>query len=104
MLYNDNMNMMMYRRKQQNGKVVIVDYDDTILPSTFVDRWQIENSKDLPQHVRYTIYYTIYYNIYDSALYYTSVLVAVFILSRTSFLRFFLFVKLSVSKDARRAK
>lgn len=40
----------MYRRKQQNGKVVIVDYDDTILPSTFVDRWQIEKSTDLPQH------------------------------------------------------
>jgi hypothetical protein len=42
---------MMYRRKQQNGKVVIVDYDDTILPSTFVDRWKIEKSTDLPQHV-----------------------------------------------------
>ncbi len=42
----------MYRRKQQNGKVVIVDYDDTILPSTFVDRWTIEKSTDLPQHVR----------------------------------------------------
>ena len=52
MLYNTCHNMnMMYRRKQQNGKVVIVDYDDTILPSTFVDRWQIENSKVLPQHV-----------------------------------------------------
>ena len=45
----------MYRRKQQNGKVIIVDYDDTILPSTFVDRWKIEKSTDLPQHVR--IYY-----------------------------------------------
>ena len=32
-------------------KVIIVDWDDTILPSTFVDRWQIENSKDLPLHV-----------------------------------------------------
>jgi len=40
----------MYRRKQQNAKVVIVDYDDTILPSTFVDRWKIEKSTDLPQH------------------------------------------------------
>lgn len=40
----------MYRRKQQNGKVVIVDYDDTILPSTFVDRWKIDNFRDLPQH------------------------------------------------------
>jgi len=39
-----------HRRKKLNRKVVIVDYDDTILPSTFVDRWQIENSKDLPLH------------------------------------------------------
>ena len=36
-----------------NSKVVIVDWDDTILPSTFVDRWQIENSKDLPLHVSF---------------------------------------------------
>ena len=43
----------MYRRKQQNGKVEIVDYDDTILPSTFVDRWKIEQSTDLPQHVSF---------------------------------------------------
>jgi hypothetical protein len=34
-------------------KVIIVDWDDTILPSTFVDRWQIENSKDLPLHVSF---------------------------------------------------
>lgn len=40
----------LYRRKQQNGKVVIVDYDDTILPSTFVDRWKIEKYTDLPKH------------------------------------------------------
>lgn len=40
----------MYRRKQQNGKVVIVDYDDTIIPSTFVDRWKIESFQELPQH------------------------------------------------------
>jgi hypothetical protein len=32
-------------------KVIIVDWDDTILPSTFVDRLQIENSRDLPLHV-----------------------------------------------------
>lgn len=38
-----------YRKQSANGRVVIVDYDDTILPSTFVDRWQIENSRDLPQ-------------------------------------------------------
>ena len=43
----------MYRRKQQKGKVVIVDYDDTILPSTFVDRWKIEKSTDLPLHVSF---------------------------------------------------
>lgn len=36
---------------RRNGKVFIVDWDDTILPSTFVDRWQIEQSKDLPLHV-----------------------------------------------------
>jgi len=48
MLYNNITTH--HRRTQSNGKVVIVDYDDTILPSTFVDRWQIENSKDLPQH------------------------------------------------------
>ena len=41
-----------YRKQSANGRVVIVDYDDTILPSTFVDRWQIENSRDLPQQVR----------------------------------------------------
>jgi hypothetical protein len=50
MLYN-NITTHHHRRTQSNGKVVIVDYDDTILPSTFVDRWQIEDSKDLPQHV-----------------------------------------------------
>lgn len=52
MINDTNMNHMktMYRRKQQNGKVVIVDYDDTILPSTFVDRWKIAKSTDLPQH------------------------------------------------------
>jgi hypothetical protein len=33
------------------SKVIIVDWDDTILPSTFVDRWQIEDSKELPLYV-----------------------------------------------------
>jgi hypothetical protein len=32
-------------------KVIIVDWDDTILPSTFVDRWQIDTFNDLPLHV-----------------------------------------------------
>ncbi|MGK3734396.1 MAG: hypothetical protein ACI8RD_004289 [Bacillariaceae sp.] len=59
MLYN-NITTHHHRRTQSNGKVVIVDYDDTILPSTFVDRWQIENSKDLPQHVSYIIYYILF--------------------------------------------
>lgn len=35
----------------KNHKVVIVDWDDTILPSTFVDRWNIENFRGLPLHV-----------------------------------------------------
>lgn len=49
-----------HRRKKSNRKVVIVDYDDTILPSTFVDRWQIENSKDLPLHVSCVELYLTY--------------------------------------------
>ena len=35
------------------NKVIIVDWDDTILPSTFVDRWQIDSSKELPLHVSF---------------------------------------------------
>lgn len=34
-------------------KVIIVDWDDTILPSTFVDRWQIDSSNELPLHVSF---------------------------------------------------
>jgi len=62
MLYNRKMDhhmKTMFRRKQQNGKVVIVDYDDTILPSTFVDRWKIEKSTELPQHVSYRVSFSI---------------------------------------------
>jgi hypothetical protein len=33
------------------NKVLIFDWDDTICPSSFVDRWGIENVKDLPKHV-----------------------------------------------------
>ena len=37
--------------KLKTRKVIIVDWDDTILPSTFVDRLQLESSKDFPLHV-----------------------------------------------------
>ena len=37
--------------RSENRKVVIVDWDDTILPSTFVDRWKIETFCGLPVHV-----------------------------------------------------
>lgn len=61
MLYDDNNRSSSRSRGHQLGKVVIVDWDDTILPSTFVDRWQIENSRDLPLHVSvvYNIYITV---------------------------------------------
>ena len=39
--------------RSENRKVVIVDWDDTILPSTFVDRWQIESYRGLPVHVSF---------------------------------------------------
>jgi len=38
-------------------RVIIFDWDDTICPSSFVDKWKIENYKELPLHVR---------NIFDS--------------------------------------
>mmetsp|Transcript_28122 Transcript_28122/g.68483 ORF Transcript_28122/g.68483 Transcript_28122/m.68483 type:complete len:248 (-) Transcript_28122:287-1030(-) len=40
----------MSRTKGNSHKVIIVDWDDTILPSTFVDRYKIDNSKELPLH------------------------------------------------------
>lgn len=51
MMYNEGCKPDMSRSEESESgnKVVIVDYDDTILPSTFVDRWQIDNSKDLPE-------------------------------------------------------
>jgi hypothetical protein len=50
MIY-DNFRSISRKHRIRGGTVVIVDWDDTILPSTFVDRWQIENSRDLPLHV-----------------------------------------------------
>jgi hypothetical protein len=41
----------MIRSNRNPHKVIIVDWDDTILPSTFVDRNQIDNSKELPLQV-----------------------------------------------------
>lgn len=31
-------------------RVVVVDYDDTLLPSSFCERWKIEHHNDLPLH------------------------------------------------------
>lgn len=33
-------------------RVIIFDWDDTICPSSFVDKWKIENYRDLPLHVQ----------------------------------------------------
>jgi hypothetical protein len=32
--------------------VIIFDWDDTILPSSFVDKCQVDNVNELPQHFR----------------------------------------------------
>lgn len=39
-----------------SSKVIIFDWDDTICPSSFVDQWKIENSKDLPLHFQNLFY------------------------------------------------
>ena len=115
MLYNNITTH--HRRKQSNGKVVIVDYDDTILPSTFVDRWQIENSKDLPQHVscknaKLTTFILkellIYSAKHESCCLRTITTFFIWILSHRQF-NFSFFVRASssyypVSKHARRTK
>eukprot|EP00529_Nitzschia_sp_RCC80_P030010 CAMPEP_0113451916 /NCGR_PEP_ID=MMETSP0014_2-20120614/6580_1 /TAXON_ID=2857 /ORGANISM="Nitzschia sp." /LENGTH=307 /DNA_ID=CAMNT_0000343277 /DNA_START=94 /DNA_END=1017 /DNA_ORIENTATION=- /assembly_acc=CAM_ASM_000159 len=31
-------------------RVIVVDYDDTLLPSSFCERWKIEHHNDLPLH------------------------------------------------------
>ncbi|KAL3943825.1 MAG: hypothetical protein SGBAC_002118 [Bacillariaceae sp.] len=40
----------MNKTKANAHKIIIVDWDDTILPSTFVDRYKIDSSKELPLH------------------------------------------------------
>jgi hypothetical protein len=40
---------MVLDKKQQ--KIIIFDWDDTICPSSFVDRCNIENVSELPEHV-----------------------------------------------------
>lgn len=35
-----------------NDAVIIFDWDDTILPSSFVDKCQADNLNELPQHFR----------------------------------------------------
>lgn len=47
--------MMFQTIPRDPSKVIIVDWDDTILPSTFVDRWQVENFENLPLHVSTSI-------------------------------------------------
>jgi hypothetical protein len=42
---------MMYKHNYNRDQVIIVDWDDTIIPSTFIDRWKIETYRDLPLHV-----------------------------------------------------
>jgi len=42
----------MTRHESERDTVIVFDWDDTICPSSFVDKWQIENFNDLPLHVQ----------------------------------------------------
>jgi hypothetical protein len=41
--------------RQRRNPVLIFDWDDTILPSSFVDKWNIEHFDELPLHVSWLI-------------------------------------------------
>jgi hypothetical protein len=43
---------MVNRRILEKDKVIIFDWDDTILPSTFVDQCQVEHINEMPAYVR----------------------------------------------------
>lgn len=47
--------------------VLIFDWDDTILPSSFVDQWNIEHFSDLPENVSNGLqeYVLARYYVYD---------------------------------------
>jgi len=38
------------KSKQEKMKVIVFDWDDTLCPSSFVDKCKVENVKDLPLH------------------------------------------------------
>jgi len=40
------------QRDESKPKVIIFDWDDTICPSSFFDRQQIERMDELPERVR----------------------------------------------------
>jgi hypothetical protein len=40
---------------EEPQKVIIFDWDDTICPSSFYDRQQMENMDELPESVRFII-------------------------------------------------
>jgi hypothetical protein len=55
-LLHSNYHTMIYENTHRNNhKVIIIDWDDTILPSSFVDRWRIETFRDLPLHVSFKL-------------------------------------------------
>ena len=38
--------------RKRDERMIVFDWDDTICPSTFVDRSQIEHHSEMPKHVR----------------------------------------------------